>query len=86
MDNSHLPTLEQIADQHPGWLDEALTPGESAKLVGLPERTLEGYRHRQIGPAYIVLGKRRAYLRRDLILWLYSRRCATSDDGLPEVA
>lgn len=69
-----LPTVEEISAVSPGWLDEALSTPEAAQVLKLPERTLETYRYRGGGPAFIRCGRRVAYLRRDLISWLYERR------------
>jgi hypothetical protein len=62
---------------------EAVSTAQAARLIGLSVRTLETMRARGGGPPFIkVTAKSVRYLRRDLVLWLESRRrVSTSDTG-----
>ena len=63
--------------------DALLYEGEAAYLTGLSERTLQDYRLRGGGPAFIRIGKRGVrYRRGDLLDWIADRRrTSTSDTG-----
>jgi excisionase family DNA binding protein len=59
---------------------------QAANYLGLSRRTLEGFRCRGGGPAFIKAGRRRLYRREDLDAWaLANRRASTSDPG-PQAA
>jgi predicted DNA-binding transcriptional regulator AlpA len=51
-------------------LDSLLTQREAAPVVRLSERTLERHRVAGTGPAYVNLGRRVFYRRRDLAEWI----------------
>jgi hypothetical protein len=51
-------------------LEPLLTQRETAPVVRLSERTLERHRVAGTGPAYVVLGRRVFYRRRDLAEWI----------------
>jgi predicted site-specific integrase-resolvase len=60
-----------------------LPPADAAEMLGVSERTLEGWRRRGTGPRYVVLPSRRVrYADTDIMLWLAARqRRSTSDPG-----
>lgn len=63
--------------------EAALYPAEVAHLCGVEVRTLEKWRLRGGGPAFIGISRRCIrYRRRDVLEWIESRRRrSTSDDG-----
>lgn len=59
-----------------------LSTHQAARYLGLSHRTLEGFRCRGGGPAFIKAGRRCLYRRHDLDDWaLANRRISTSDPG-----
>jgi predicted DNA-binding transcriptional regulator AlpA len=55
---------------------------ETAQLIGMTQRYLEGLRYRGGGPQYLKLGNRVAYRLEDVQTWLAGqRRTSTSDTG-----
>jgi predicted DNA-binding transcriptional regulator AlpA len=60
-----------------------LSETQTAEFLGLSTRTLQGWRLRGCGPAYIKVGGRAVrYRRSDLELWIEERRReSTSDPG-----
>ncbi len=59
-----------------------LTEVQTAKLLKLSPRTLQTWRVRGGGPAFLKIGKRVMYDRDDLLAWMRStRRTSTSDRG-----
>ncbi len=59
-----------------------LTEAQTAKLLKLSPRTLQTWRVRGGGPAFLKIGKRIMYDRDDLLAWMRStRRTSTSDRG-----
>lgn len=59
-----------MSDQHQSPMEERLTEGEAAVILGCSTRTLQRYRAQGIGPAYQKRGPRRIrYLRADLKNW-----------------
>jgi len=57
-----------------------LTPAQVEQRYGLPERTLESWRHRGRGPAYIKLGRLVRYRSADIELWLDRSAIRPSND------
>lgn len=47
---------------------------EAAAYIARPARTLEQWRHRGEGPAYVKVGRAVRYSRRDLDAWLAANR------------
>lgn len=55
---------------------------QAAQYLGLSRRTLEGFRCRGGGPAFVKAGRRCLYRLEDLDAWaLANRRTSTSDPG-----
>ncbi len=76
---STLPSLADILQDNPGWLDEAVGTPEASRITNTPKATLETMRVRGGGPVYTKRGKRVDYIRRDLFAWLAAgRRTSTS--------
>ena len=70
------------ARQLPQDLDALLTEQETCGLLGLSVRTLQNWRLRGGGPAYLKCGRAVRYRRRDLLSWMdeHTRR-HTGDSG-----
>ncbi len=85
MQNSSLPALPSLADilqDNPGWLDEAVPTAEASRITGSPVATLETMRVRGGGPVFNKLGKKVNYTRRACFEHLAARRrTSTSDSG-----
>jgi len=61
--------------------DELLTPVAVSDFLKTPERTLETWRYRGVGPAFIRLsGRIIRYRRSDLDRWLRSRRIGEAEE------
>ena len=74
-----LPSLIEILQANPGWLDEAVGTPEASRITNIAEATLETMRVRGGGPVYTKRGKKVDYIRRDLFDWLTAgRRSSTS--------
>jgi hypothetical protein len=54
-----------------------LSPARAAETIGVPERTLEAWRWRRVGPPFVKLGKRVGYRPDDLHAWLAAQTVAT---------
>ncbi len=65
-----LPTIEDLAAAHPGFLEEILSQSEAAAAIDRSEFTLQDWRNRGLGPAYLKYGRRVGYRRRDLYEWI----------------
>ena len=75
-----LPSLIEILQDNPGWLDEAVNEAEASRITNTPKATLQTKRVRGGGPPFTKIGKRVSYIRRDLFGWLAAgRRTSTSD-------
>ncbi len=85
MQNSPLPALPSLADilqTNPGWLDEAVPTAEASRITNEPVPTLETKRVRGGGPVFLKLGKSVRYTRRACFEYLAARRrTSTSDPG-----
>ena len=51
-----------------------LTQAEVAVLLGVPERTLEGWRLTKSGPPWLKLGRHVKYDRNDVLAWAREQR------------
>lgn len=60
--------------------DTVLSERQLAKRLGVGQRTLQRWRTEGNGPVYLRLGKRIAYLERDVESWLTTRRCRSTSD------
>ncbi len=77
-----LPSLADILQANPGWLDEAVPTVEASRITGEPVPTLETKRVRGGGPVFLKLGKSVRYTRRACFEYLAERRrTSTSDSG-----
>lgn len=78
-----LPSLTEILRDNPGWLDEAVDTSEAGRIIGFPACTLNTWRSRGGGPAFIKVGDHSVrYQRRSLFRFLSERqRLNTSDPG-----
>jgi excisionase family DNA binding protein len=62
--------------------DSLLSTREAAALLGVPRRTLEGWRLRGNGPRFVRMPRAVRYRREDLETWVALRlRSSTSDPG-----
>ena len=59
--------------------NEIMTPSEAARALGLSIFTLNKWRSRKIGPAYIKLGGAVRYRKSDLLAFLEESRVAPLD-------
>jgi len=76
-----LPSLEEIARSHPGWLDSAITEAEAAEIVGLAAPTLATKRSRGgDAPAHVKIGASVRYTRRTCYEFLARRMRRTTVD------
>ena len=79
---SALPSLTDILQANPGWLEEAVLTAEASQITGEPIPTLETKRVRGGGPVFLKLGKSVRYTRRACFEYLAERqRTSTSDSG-----
>ncbi len=77
-----LPSLIEILQDNPGWLDEAVSTQEASRITNTAKATLETMRVRGGGPVFSKRGKKVDYIRRDLFDWLAAgRRTSTSATG-----
>jgi predicted DNA-binding transcriptional regulator AlpA len=68
--NHIVPDLEDILENYPGWLDEAIDTPAVAQLTGVPACTLNTWRCRGGGPSFLKLGKCVRYRRRTVLNWM----------------
>jgi hypothetical protein len=74
-----LPSLIEILQHNPGWLDEAVSTDEASRITNTPPSSLETMRVRGGGPVFSKRRKKVDYIRRDLFEWLAAgRRTSTS--------
>lgn len=69
-DSVQAPSLEDILESNPGWLDEAIDTPAVAEITGLSIRTLNTWRCRGGGPRFLKLGRAVRYRRRAVLEWL----------------
>jgi hypothetical protein len=62
--------------------DALLTEVQAADLLRLSVRTLQAWRTRAFGPAYVQAGRAVRYRRRDLIAWIEASTVLPSRAGL----
>lgn len=66
----HFPEIEDILQDNPGWLDEAIDTPSVSRLTGVPVCTLATWRCRGGGPPFLKLGSAVRYRRRTVFRWL----------------
>ena len=77
-----LPSLTDILQANPGWLDEAVNTKGASRIVGVPIASLETMRVRGGGPVFLKIGQKVNYTRRACFEYLAARRrTSTSDAG-----
>jgi hypothetical protein len=64
-------------------VDALLTEGEAADFLKLSVRTLQAWRLRVAGPAFIHVGRAIRYRRRDLINWVEANTVSPSRAVVP---
>ena len=56
-----------------------LTPTQTSNYTGIPEATLADWRHRKVGPPYLMIsGRRPRYDRVDLNAWIEGQKFKTA--------
>lgn len=58
--------------------DELLTSPETAAYLKVPERTLNDWRYRKIGPPFLRVGRHVRYRRSDVDEWLNTNQAKAS--------
>ena len=86
MENMHtaspLPSLAEIVEANPDWLDEGLTTKETSDFTGVPAPSLETLRSRGGGPEFLKVNRKVLYTRRACLEWMAGKvRTSTSDSG-----
>lgn len=76
-----IPSLAEVAEQHPGWLDAAVDDVEASLITGRSKSALATLRCRGGGPPFIKFGKCVRYIRRDLLEWLCERRVRNTSES-----
>ncbi len=67
--------------------DSLLSTAEAAAVLGVPHRTLEGWRLRGTGPRFVRMPRAVRYRRSDLDAWVTGHlRSSTSDSGAANAA
>ena len=66
----NFPDLEDILEDNPGWLDEAIDTPSVSQLTGVPICTLTTWRCRGGGPQFLKYGKTVRYRRRAVLGWM----------------
>jgi Helix-turn-helix domain len=64
-------------------VDALLTEAEAADFLRLSVRTLQAWRIRIAGPAFVQVGRAVRYRRRDLIAWIDANTVSPSRASLP---
>lgn len=59
--------------------DALLAESQAADLLNLSSRTLQAWRGKGIGPAFVRAGRAIRYRRRDLVAWIDSNTVAATD-------
>jgi hypothetical protein len=67
---THLSGMDAHVEVEPAFLTQA----EVACLLGVPERTLEGWRLTKSGPPWLKLGRHVKYDRDDVLAWAREQR------------
>lgn len=79
----HFPEIEDILQDNPGWLDEAIDTPSVSRLTGVPVCTLATWRCRGGGPPFLKLGTAVRYRRRTVLRWLAECEKAQSEPKRP---
>lgn len=74
-----LPNIEDILQNNPSWLDEAIDTPSVSRLTGVPVCTLATWRCRGGGPPFLKLGSAVRYRRRTVLRWLAECETAQSN-------
>ena len=64
-----------LTERSPQDLDSLLKEQDAAELLSLSVRTLQSWRMRLVGPAFIQVGRAVRYRRRDLLAWISANTC-----------
>ena len=67
---AHLSVMDASVEVGPAFLTQA----EVAQLLGVPARTLEGWRLTRSGPPWLKLGRHVRYDRDDVLAWAREQR------------
>ncbi len=67
-----LPDLDQISQNNPAWFFQVLETPEAAEVLNRSPDYLKLMRHRGTGPAYLKIGSKVQYVRRDLFAWMFA--------------
>lgn len=79
---SSLPSLADILERDPLFLERAVDTREASRITGVPVATLETLRSRGGSAVFIKRRKRVLYTRRALLEWMAAgERTSTSDPG-----
>jgi hypothetical protein len=65
-------------------LDALLAEVHAADLLGLSTRTLQAWRSKRQGPAFVRAGRAIRYRRRDLISWVEANTVSSTRSSLAE--
>ena len=56
-----------------------LTPNQASQHTGIPEATLADWRHRKVGPRFLMIsGRRPRYDRADIDAWIEGQKVETA--------
>jgi DNA-binding transcriptional MerR regulator len=64
-------------------IDALLAEVYAAELLGLSSRTLQAWRTKGIGPAFVRAGRAIRYRRRDLIAWMDANTVVSKKETTP---
>jgi DNA-binding transcriptional MerR regulator len=64
-------------------IDALLAEVYAAELLGLSSRTLQAWRTKGIGPAFVRAGRAVRYRRRDLIAWMDANTVVSKKETTP---
>lgn len=73
------PKLNEILEDNPGWLDEAIDTPAVSRLTGVPTCTLTTWRCRGGGPRFLKYGKCVRYRRRAVLDWMTESEAPYTD-------
>ena len=80
--HSHdFPAIEDILQDNPGWLDEAIDTPSVSQITGIPVCTLTTWRCRGGGPAFMKFGSSVRYRRRTVLTWMAACETPQADNG-----
>jgi excisionase family DNA binding protein len=71
--------LERLVSRADGVMDEVDDTQATAKYLKVPPRTMEDWRYRGVGPAFIKVGKAVRYRRDDVDAWLSEQTTVPSE-------